>query len=65
MTLQESVMAEASKAAPSITVGAMTLCGIPLSDVVLVATLTYTALQMYFLIRDKWWRQRIGYKRKK
>ena len=63
MSLKESVTAEVAKSSPSITVGAMALCSVPLSDVVLYTTLTYTLLQLYFLIRDKWWRQRIGYKR--
>lgn len=65
MNLQESVVAEAAKTSPPLTVGVLTLCGVPLSDVVLCVTLTYTVLQLYFLIRDKWWRQRSGYKRKK
>lgn len=63
MSIRESVTAEAAKASPSLSVGAMTLCGVPLSDVVLWATLLYTVLQAFFLIRDKWWRQRSGYKR--
>lgn len=58
MSFKEAVAQEMSKAAPPATVGSLVLCGIPLSDVVLVATLVYTALQVFFLLRDKWWRQR-------
>jgi hypothetical protein len=34
------------------------LIGMRLSDWVLAATLTYTVLQCFFLLRDKWWRER-------
>lgn len=58
MSFKEAVAQEAVKATPPATIGSMVLCGVPLSDVVLWATLAYTVLQAYFLIRDKWWRQR-------
>ena len=58
MDYKETVVVEATKASPPLTVGAMTLVGVPLSDVVLYITLLYTVLQLYFLLRDKWWRAR-------
>jgi hypothetical protein len=49
---------EASKASPPVTVGSLAICGVPLPDILVVVTLLYTVLQAYFLLRDKWWRQR-------
>lgn len=37
---------------------------ISLSDVVLLATLAYTLVQIYFTVRDKWWRDRVKRKRR-
>lgn len=50
-------MSEVIKAAPTITVGGLTLFGVGLADWVLLVTLIYTVFQLYFLIRDKWYRQ--------
>jgi hypothetical protein len=52
------VLTEAAKAAPTVTVGGLTLYGVGLSDYVLIVTLIYTVLQIYFLVRDKWWKPR-------
>lgn len=52
------LVTEATKAAPVITVGSLTLFGVGLSDWVLLCTLVYTVMQIYFLIRDKWYRPR-------
>ena len=49
---------ETAKALPTITVGGLTLFGVGLSDWVLILTIGYTALQIFFLLRDKWYRQR-------
>lgn len=46
---------ETTRAAPGITVTGLTLFGVQLSDIVLLATLIYTAAQLFFLIRDKWY----------
>ena len=54
----KEVVGEASKATPPVTVGALHFLGVQLSDVVTVLTIVYVVLQLYFLIRDKWWRQR-------
>lgn len=54
MTDQHSeVVTEAMKASPTLTVGGLTFFGVGLSDWVLIATLVYTGLQVYVLIRDK------------
>lgn len=57
MTIKE-ITVEAVKGAPPATVASMTVFGLPLSDAVLVLTGVYTAFMLYFLLRDKWWRQR-------
>jgi len=49
---------EAIRTAPPLSVAALTLCGITLDVWVQIGTLVYLALQAYFLLRDKWWRQR-------
>lgn len=52
----QDTLAEASKAAPPVTVGGLSLVGVPLSDWLIIATLVYTVLQIVFLIRDKRYR---------
>ena len=51
-----SVTAEAAKSAPLLVVTGATFLGFTLQEWVYIATLTYTALQMFILIRDKLWR---------
>jgi hypothetical protein len=64
----ETVIA-VTKAAPPVTVTGATIFGIPLPEVVLWATLVYTAMQGYVLIRDKfykpWKEKRDGLKARK
>lgn len=48
-----TIKSEAVRAAPPVTVGGATIFGVPLPEVVLWATLMYTAMQAYFLLRDK------------
>lgn len=55
-TPNSEFVAEAAKAAPTLTVGGLTLLGVGLSDWVLLATLVYTLAQIGFLFRDKWYR---------
>jgi len=65
MTNHHDIANEAAKAAPAVTVGGLTLFGVGLSDWVLLATLIYTVLQVFFLLRDKWykpWKVRHGSK---
>ncbi len=46
-------LAELAKTAPPIAVGSLHRAGVQLSDWVLLATLAYTLLQTFFLIRDR------------
>lgn len=57
-TQHSELVTEATKAAPALTVGGLTLFGVGLSDWVLLATLIYTVLQVGFLLRDKWYMPR-------
>jgi len=52
------LVTEGAKAAPAVAVGGLTLFGVSLADWVLISTLLYTGVQLFFLLRDKWWRQR-------
>lgn len=52
------LITEAAKAAPTVTVGGLTLFGVVLSDWVMILTIVYTLLQLFFLLRDKWWNKR-------
>jgi hypothetical protein len=52
------VSVELTKALPTITVGGLTLFGVGLADWVLILTIGYTLLQIFFLLRDKWYRPR-------
>lgn len=65
MTWQELASTEVSKAAPPVAVTGLTCWGVGLPDVVLILTTVYTVFQLYFLLRDKWWRQRGKHKSKK
>lgn len=47
------VVSEVAKATPPITVASLSLYGISLQDWVLIATLIYTVIATFFLIRDK------------
>lgn len=59
MTTQSSdVASEAMKASPSVAVGGLSLMGIGLADWLIILTIIYTSAQLYFLLRDKWWKQR-------
>lgn len=58
MQPNSEISVEATKALPTITVGGLTLFGVGLSDWVLLLTLGYTLLQIFFLLRDKWYRPR-------
>jgi hypothetical protein len=50
--------AAAAKLAPPASVTGLSLAGVSLPDVILVVTLIYTLLQLYVLVRDKFWRKR-------
>lgn len=56
------IVEQAFKASPPVAVGALTVAGVSLSDMVLLATLVYTVSQIIFLFRDKVW---LDYKRRR
>lgn len=59
MTTQHSeVTVEAFKASPSVAIGSLSLMGVGLADWLIILTIIYTVAQLYFLLRDKWWKQR-------
>lgn len=50
--------ADALKAAPPAVVTVGGLFGVPWATIVYVLTAVYLFLQIYFLVRDKWWRDK-------
>ena len=56
-TMKNDVQMEAVKGAPPAAVAALSMMGISLSDIVLLATLIYIVLQMAFLLY-RWHRMR-------
>jgi hypothetical protein len=58
--IQQDVTQEALKASPAIAVGSLSIMGYGISDWTMVLTIIYVAFQLFFLIRDKWWRDRGG-----
>lgn len=52
-TTQHGAAAAAAKAAPPVTVAGLDLAGVPLNELVLIATLVYTLLQIHFLLKEK------------
>lgn len=57
-TGHHDLVVESAKAAPPAAVVGLSLFGVQLSDVLILLTIIYTGCQLYFLLRDKWWRQR-------
>lgn len=53
----KDVLIEASKGSPPVSVAAMSLAGIPLSDWVLLLTALYTLIQIYFTLKKNWRRK--------
>lgn len=58
MTIDHDFVAEATRAAPAVTVTGLTLAGVPLSEWVVILTLVLLAGQIFFLFRDKWYKPR-------
>lgn len=58
MNIKEAAMVEALKATPATAVSGLVLFGVPLSEWVLLGSAVLIVLQVFFLLRDKWWRQR-------
>ena len=56
--MKNDMVIEIVKATPPTSLSALILMGYPLSDWVFVLGAVLLVLQLYFLIRDKLWRQR-------
>lgn len=56
--MKEAIAAEVVKASPSVTVSGLVLFGVPLSEWVIIGSAVLVVLQVFFLLRDKWWRDR-------
>jgi hypothetical protein len=50
MQSKSDLIAEAAKSAPPVTVAGLTVAGVSLNDVVLIATLCYIVMQAGFLL---------------
>jgi hypothetical protein len=55
MSSRADVIAETLKAAPPVAVAGLSVAGVALSDIVLIATLVYLALQIGYLVH-RWGR---------
>lgn len=51
-------VAESAKASPPAAAVGLSLLGVPIGDFLTLLLIIYTACQIYFLLRDKWWRPR-------
>lgn len=49
---------ESVKAAPPAAAVGLSFFGVPVNDLLTVILIVYTACQLFFLLRDKWWRPR-------
>lgn len=58
MELREVVVTEVIKATPPVSGAGLIIYGVQLSDITLVLLALYAVLQLFFLLRDKWWRDR-------
>lgn len=54
----DSALGHATVVAPPAGVGIMTWLGVYLPPLIMILTLAYSIFALYFLLRDKWWRQR-------
>lgn len=55
---RNDVAASAVKSTPPVSAVIATFIGVPLADWVLFATLVYTGLQIFVLVRDKFFRRK-------
>ena len=55
--MQDTVVGEAVKAAPAVSMTGAALAGVELNTVLVVLTIVYTLVQLYVLVRDKIWRK--------
>ena len=58
----EIIASDYAKAAPPITVSALTLFGFPISDIGIALTIVYTLLLIFLTMRDRIWRDKNGIK---
>lgn len=58
--ISHDVTSEVVKASPAIAIGSLTILGYGVDVWATILTAIYVVLQMYFLLRDKWWRERKG-----
>ncbi len=59
LSTTQEIAVQGAKAAPPVTITALSFLGkIEWNEVVLILTAIYTAAQLFFLLRDRWWRER-------
>lgn len=56
MNLPDDVKVQVAKVAPAVPGAVYGLSSLPWSNIAAAVTVLYVALQIAFLIRDKWWR---------
>jgi hypothetical protein len=56
--MQDTVVGEVAKAAPSVSMAGAVIAGVELNTVLIVLTIVYTSLQLFILVRDKLWRNK-------
>ncbi|WP_341914531.1 hypothetical protein [Ferrovibrio terrae] len=64
--IHDEIKTQAFKAAPAVAGAAYSLTELTASNIAAWSTVAYIALQAFFLVRDKWWRdpQRKRFRRK-
>jgi Phage holin T7 family, holin superfamily II len=55
---RSDIVASAAKSIPPVSVASATLLGYPMADWVMLLTIVYTILQIFALVRDKFWPHR-------
>ena len=58
MEMKQETIRELAQATPPLSIVSIKLAGITLSDWVFILGAVMLLFQFYFLLRDKWWRQR-------
>lgn len=54
----DTALGHAAVVAPPASVGILAWLGTVVPPVIMLLTLAYSVFALYFLLRDKWWRQR-------
>jgi hypothetical protein len=55
--MNDTIVGEVAKTTPPLSMAGAVLAGVELNTVLVVLTIVYTVLQLYVLIRDKFWRK--------